>query len=240
VPKRLVALLSLFVSYASGFEGTAVRTVAALLFRPGRLTRSFVSGRRIRYSHPVQVYLWCTAAFFLVHAYSPLIQLDVETGVVASSLSAIALDTDIANSTLHEARQSRSLDRFTARFDTMVTATLPLMLVVLVAASALALSALFWREPTLTHMIFALHWSAFYFALETVRQILLGQLGAWGSSISALGSLVILIYLAIAMRVVYRRSWMGSVLRAAAGVIIFALLLAGWLWSTSRLAVFLA
>jgi len=126
------------------------------------------------------------------------------------------------------------------RFDTIVTTTLPVLLVVLVATSALLLAALFWREPALTQIIFALHWSSFYFVLETVRQILLHQLGSWGGPLSALGSFVVLTYLAIAMRVVYRRSWIGSVFRAICAVIIFAALLGGWLWTTAVLAEWLA
>ena len=84
----------------------------------------------------------------------------------------------------------------------------------------------------MTHAVFALHWSAFYFVLATVRRVLL-SLGTWGAVASALGMLVALSYLAIAMRTAYRRSWLGSVLRAVVSFIIFAGLLAVWLWSTT-------
>jgi hypothetical protein len=42
------------------------RTLAALLFKPGLLTREFLSGRRARYLPPVRLYLVLSVLFFLV------------------------------------------------------------------------------------------------------------------------------------------------------------------------------
>jgi Protein of unknown function (DUF3667) len=42
------------------------RTLAALLFKPGFLTREFLAGRRARYLPPVRLYLVLSVAFFLV------------------------------------------------------------------------------------------------------------------------------------------------------------------------------
>lgn len=240
-PERLAQLIRLFLSHATGIEGTAQRTLFALLFQPGGLTRDYVTGRRVRYANPVQVYLWCTAMFFMLHAYSPLVHLDVDTGTVTSSLSVVSLNTEIPTAAMERPSiQTDSTVGFTERFDTIVTATLPIMLVVLVAASALVVAAMFWGESVLTHIVFALHWSAFYFALETARQILLNLLGSWGPPISALGSVIIFIYLVVAMRVVYKRSWFGSALRAAFGIVVFAVLLVAWLWSATELSARLA
>ena len=44
------------------------RTLAALLFRPGFLTREFLAGRRARYLPPVRLYLVLSVAFFLFAA----------------------------------------------------------------------------------------------------------------------------------------------------------------------------
>jgi len=41
------------------------RTLAALLFKPGYLTREFLAGRRARYLPPVRLYLVLSVAFFL-------------------------------------------------------------------------------------------------------------------------------------------------------------------------------
>jgi hypothetical protein len=42
------------------------KTLAALLFRPGLLTREFLDGRRVRYLPPVRLYLVVSVIFFLI------------------------------------------------------------------------------------------------------------------------------------------------------------------------------
>ena len=42
------------------------RTLTALLFKPGRLTREFLAGRRARYLPPVRLYLVLSVLFFLI------------------------------------------------------------------------------------------------------------------------------------------------------------------------------
>jgi len=60
------------------------------------------------------------------------------------------------------------------------------------------------------------------------------------SWVSALLPPVLLIYLAIAMRVVYRQNWIVSVLKAVLGFLVFLLMLVAWLASTSWVASLLA
>jgi hypothetical protein len=47
------------------------RTLAALLFKPGFLTREFFAGRRARYLPPVRLYLVLSVAFFLWASVAP-------------------------------------------------------------------------------------------------------------------------------------------------------------------------
>lgn len=42
------------------------RTMIALLFKPGYLTREFIEGRRVRYLPPIRLYLVLSVLFFLV------------------------------------------------------------------------------------------------------------------------------------------------------------------------------
>ena len=42
------------------------RTLSALLFRPGLLTREFLEGRRVRYLPPVRLYLVVSLVFFII------------------------------------------------------------------------------------------------------------------------------------------------------------------------------
>jgi len=45
-----------------------MRTLKPLLFKPGRLTRDFMSGRRFRYTPPMRLYIFSSIAFFLLAA----------------------------------------------------------------------------------------------------------------------------------------------------------------------------
>src|ERR1700681_4951621 len=67
------------------------RTLAALLFRPGYLTREFLAGRRARYLPPVRLYLVLSVAFFIWVSASQsklqVVQLDSERAAPAARVS---------------------------------------------------------------------------------------------------------------------------------------------------------
>jgi hypothetical protein len=58
-------------------DSRLVRTIKALLFEPGRLTREFVADRRARYVSPVRLYLAISVVFFFVLSLTG--ELDIET-----------------------------------------------------------------------------------------------------------------------------------------------------------------
>ena len=51
------------------FDGRFWRTIVALFFRPGRLTREYFAGRRRRYIRPARLYLFATLIFFAVSRF---------------------------------------------------------------------------------------------------------------------------------------------------------------------------
>jgi hypothetical protein len=57
-----VEVISDFFSYDSRF----VKTIYPFLFRPGFLTVEFVAGRRVRYMHPLRLYLFISLLYFSV------------------------------------------------------------------------------------------------------------------------------------------------------------------------------
>lgn len=235
-PESALGFVGFFTSSVMGLESKALRSFVALMTRPGRLTRAYLDGQRVRYSSPIQLYLWCTAIFFLIQTLSPIVRLEPETGQVLSSLSAVSYETELSQETLQRLdEQDVPLSVFAERFDAAVTAYFPLLLLAIVVAAAVMMALQFWEESALTHGVFALHWAAFYFTLEGVRQ-LLPRLGDWVTPVSILATVVALVYLYAAMRAVYLRGRIGSALRALVTVVAFAVLLGGWLWSTVALA----
>ena len=50
------------------FDSRFMRTMKPLLFRPGKLTRDYLEGRRFRYVPPLRLYIFSSIAFFFVAA----------------------------------------------------------------------------------------------------------------------------------------------------------------------------
>jgi len=63
-PVLLRELLEDFLDFDSRF----MRTMKPLLFRPGKLTRDYLDGRRFRYTPPLRLYIFSSIAFFFVAA----------------------------------------------------------------------------------------------------------------------------------------------------------------------------
>jgi len=60
-----------FLSDNFQFDSRVGRTLGLLLFRPGRLTREYLSGRRQSHIPPVRLYLFVTILFFLTVGFLP-------------------------------------------------------------------------------------------------------------------------------------------------------------------------
>jgi len=61
-------LLREFMEDFLELDSRFARTVKPLLFKPGRLTRDYLEGRRFRYTPPMRLYLFSSIAFFLIAA----------------------------------------------------------------------------------------------------------------------------------------------------------------------------
>ena len=233
-PLAAIPLVGHVLARATGKN--ALRTLTNLLFRPGRLTAEYVAGRRATHAAPIQVYFWCTAAFFLVHAYFPFVEIDFAEEQAVSNMGALLVSIDLPEGFAGRlSAQNITEELFAERFHAAVSGYFPVFLFALVAGAALLFSGLFRKHPFLTHAVFALHWTAFFFTLEAIVQLL-----RLPRSVSNFTFLVLLIYLAIAMRTVYGQGWIASGLKALVGFLAFVLMLTAWLGSTSLVASLLA
>lgn len=59
-------LISDVLEGLAALDGRVVRTLPALLLRPGRITRAFLKGRRARYLPPFRLYIIASLVFFLL------------------------------------------------------------------------------------------------------------------------------------------------------------------------------
>jgi hypothetical protein len=59
-----------FIAHYVALEGKLWKSVALLLFRPGRLTRDYIEGRRVRHVEPLRLYLSFSIIFFAIFKLS--------------------------------------------------------------------------------------------------------------------------------------------------------------------------
>lgn len=64
--KPFVSLIRDILGDVFSFDGRLFRTIPALLFRPGHITRAYIDGKRMRYVPPFRLFLITSVLFFLV------------------------------------------------------------------------------------------------------------------------------------------------------------------------------
>lgn len=93
-------LLREFLEDFLELDSRFARTMKPLLFKPGRLTRDYLQGRRFRYTPPMRLYLFSSIAFFILAAFLSSSAIDSEQLYTANG-SVLQITTD----TEEEARQ---------------------------------------------------------------------------------------------------------------------------------------
>jgi hypothetical protein len=63
--RSLLEVVRELIEHHLFLDGKMMMTLAALLLRPGLLTRAFIEGRRVRFVSPIRLYLFVSFAFFL-------------------------------------------------------------------------------------------------------------------------------------------------------------------------------
>lgn len=232
--ERLVSFRSIVrdaVEDQFSLGGALPRTLGALLFRPGRLTRDYVEGRVARYVAPFRLYLVASLVFFV--AISFVVEFDRSWGWLKPSvpeqvgtqpagagtsdvpgrfvLVQLGVDPATVPGWLKpaaryylgkEAELNRMPPREGARVLYEATwRNVPRALFLAVPLFALFLKGLYRRRLYVEHFVFVLHLHALGFLLATVALLL----RPWWLA-AALG-LWLLVYPLLAMRRVYAQSW---------------------------------
>jgi hypothetical protein len=65
VKESFFQLLMHFIEDLTHFDGKLWKTLKLLLFKPGSLTKFYMEGKRATYLHPIRMYLFVSAVFFL-------------------------------------------------------------------------------------------------------------------------------------------------------------------------------
>lgn len=106
VHRSLAHAIEEFLHGLTHFDGKLWRTLPLLLWRPGRLTREYVHGRRARYVSPVAMFLLSVFSMFLLFGFLPspapdAAQLQVEPAPAPGSVQQIEAEVrEIASAML--------------------------------------------------------------------------------------------------------------------------------------------
>jgi Protein of unknown function (DUF3667) len=143
------------------FVGRIRASLSTLASPPGRLTADWIHGMRVGYLSPLSLFLWTNVAFFVVQSVSGVSILSWPLRIHLSDDSIAWITTRLfAQHRLHVAASS---DAYEQIFDTLETVHAKSLVIAMVPAFAIALSALLLdrREPFRNSLTFAMHFFAF-------------------------------------------------------------------------------
>jgi hypothetical protein len=216
-------------------DSRAVRSVRDLLLRPGAATRAYLQGQRVRYTGPLQIYLLAAAVFFLVNAWRPIVAFDTRTRTVSARMSAMGVSGHMSDEEAARlASRGMTIDMFRERFDDIVQGNLPTFMAGSILLFALALHAFYRGRGYMAHLVFALHWCAFYLLLM-IGDRLLPATGLVHDAASIAIVLLAWAYLTRALRVVYEQPWGTTVAKSVGLMLCFQLVLSAWVLSVVSL-----
>lgn len=94
---KKLSLEDFFEEFFSGvfaYDSRLHRTLRALIFKPGKISKDYINGKRTRYANPFRFYLSASIIFFLIFSINSMDFLDIPEGFDANSPEAqIAKDS---------------------------------------------------------------------------------------------------------------------------------------------------
>jgi hypothetical protein len=208
-----------FVGHYVALEGRLWKTLALLLFKPGRLTAEYIAGHRVRYVQPLRVYLTLSILFFALIKFvgAPVASFDDTAGkqaraqytaeVAQAKAEGVKDDKfELSFAPALEAKLNHFMEKSEAERVQLLTAAfysyVPYAMFCLMPLFAFYLKLLYLGTGRYygEHLLFALHTNAFAFAIFSIM-VLISYL-----SFGLLTFLLIvwlMAYLPLAMRRVY-------------------------------------
>jgi hypothetical protein len=219
------------------------RTLCLLWFKPGKLTREFVAGRRAAYLPPFRLYLVLSVIFFLVASFShtntrvaAIKNGKVEIVTSAAGCNEIQfklLGSPVWGQRLRHGCEAAMRDGGAGVLHVALGA-MPKAMFIFLPLIAFLHMLLYWRPRYryAEHLLFFVHVHAFFFSVMALVALLGNAAAVWPSVNGATGlvSLILLwslpLYSVIAMKRVFNRSWFGTLLKAFALFAVYMVVLA--------------
>jgi hypothetical protein len=97
----------LFLEDFLELDSRFMRTMKPLLFKPGKLTRDYLDGKRFRYTPPIRLYIFSSMAFFILAAMLAGNAITIDGSDLSDTGIGTALSTDAADAEeLEKAREA--------------------------------------------------------------------------------------------------------------------------------------
>jgi hypothetical protein len=216
------------------------RTLRTLWFKPGKLTEEFVAGRRVAYLPPFRLYLVLSILFFLLASLVHIDNVEVMNfddalkangpaagaSVPAAESNNKCANVDIPGHPAWNARIKRACEATVrdngASWVHVVFATLPKAMFIFLPLIAFLNTLLYWRPRYryAEQLLFFVHLHAFYFSIAILLLLIGEAAGAWpklggvAGFLSTILGWTLPVYSLMAMRRVFRRSWLGTAFKA--------------------------
>lgn len=216
---------------AVGYDSRLLRTARALFTRPGLLTAEYAAGRRARYASPLQVYLVGAALLFATTSVRPMVTYEASPKRFHVGIATMSVHDGLAAAEVARIEgRAVSDELFNERFVATTTKRLSTFLVLLVPGLALLVAVAFLRDrhPFAQHVLFALHWSAFFLSVLALSHMMPRVVMHTPLTIVPLfgGSAW---YFVSALRRAYDIGWMGATLRGIPLFLVYVNIILLWL-----------
>lgn len=232
--RPLRSLAADFLDNVLSLDTKLLRTMGPLFFRPGRLTREYLAGRRASYVRPLKLYLLAALVCFGILAIWPQGNVRV---VVTPSKPGSAVSRPVPESDQMFQKALADPRRFADAF----TSNLPRAFFLLLPLFALVLKLLYPRRGILylDHLVFALHFHAFAFTVMAAAILSRTRMPLPVAATVGVGAwLWIFVYLFLAMRAVYADSRWKTGLRFAALLIVYGAVFGLSIYGLVRLTIY--
>lgn len=241
--RPLRALVSDALGDFFSFDSRLLRTLGPLFLRPGFLTAEWVRGRRTRYVPPLRLYVFTAAIFFFVLSatQAPIVRIDLgEPDGPRAAVAPLAVEepAEGAGGGGFGARLTAAIGDDLPGFQEDVVDALATFALVLAPASGLLLGILYRRRFLVEHVVFAVHFHVFAFALLSAQLVV--ERGEDHPVADAIVLVLLVAYLFLALRRAYGGRWWATALRVPAFGALYGLLillptlLLAFLWTVYR------
>ena len=227
------------IESAFDVDGRLLRSLRALLLRPGLLTQEYMRGAWRPYLPPLQLFLLANFAFFMLHLVAPVHVFTTRLGTYVGPFEFSGLARSIVER--HAAIGSPEFEVLRRRFDEASPRFARSLIIIMVPMTALLFAALQVRKRrfVVEHLVFSTHFFSFVMLYTMVLSLLTFPVSELpGPLVEEVFGTSAILLLGLYMFLGFRRNY-GDGRYAAAARALVAVFGLYWVIVLYRLALFL-